>query len=117
MSGRVSPSVNPKFLWVRFGRTKSVKAGWFYLYPPLEASPLLAFFYSYDMRGLPLVVRPSMCFVVFVFHLLEHIHSRLFDSFCIADLNTLGASTVPSPRCEAPPEQGHKVLEAGTDYP
>ena len=43
--------------------------------------------------------------------------SRLFDSFCIADLNTLGASTVPSPRCEAPPEQGHKVLEAGTRYP
>ena len=102
---------------MRFGRTKGVKAGWFYLYPPLEASPLLAFFYSYDMRGLPLVVRPSMCFVVFVFHLLEHIHSCLFDSFCVADLNTLGASTVPSLRCEVPPEQGHKVLEAGTHYP
>ena len=39
--------------------------------------------------------------------------------FCVADLytHTLGASTVPSPSCEAPPEQGHKVLEAGTRYP
>ena len=59
---------------VRFGFAEGVKAGWLYLYPPLEASPLLAFFYSHGMRSLLFFVRPSMCFVVFVFHLLEHIH-------------------------------------------
>ena len=37
---------------VRFGLAKGVKAGWLYLYPPLEASPLPPFIYSYDMRSL-----------------------------------------------------------------
>ena len=61
---------------VRFGLAEGVKAGWLYLYPPLEASPLPAFFYSYDMRSLLIVCRPSKCFVVFIFPFLEHIHLR-----------------------------------------
>ena len=47
---------------VRFGFAKGVKAGWLYLYPPLEASLLLAFFYSHDMRSLLML---CMTFKVF----------------------------------------------------
>ena len=105
---------------MRFGFAEGVKAGWLYLYPPLEASPLPAFFYSDDMRSLLIVCRPSkvFCCVHFLSFGAHSPHTSLI-LFCVADLytHTLRASTVPSPSCEAPPEQGHKVLEAGTYYP
>ena len=96
---------------VRFGFALWCEGWRLYLYPPLEASPLLTFFYSHDMRSLLYVVRDFQSVLLcslFVFW--STFTSRLFDSiFCFRCVtNTLGASTVPSPSCEAPPEHGHK---------
>ena len=59
-----------------------------------------------------------MCLVVFKFFIswITPSHASLIH-FCVAELNTPGASIVPSPSCEVPPQQGNKVLEAGTRYP
>ena len=55
------------------------------------------------------------CVCIFIFWSTPS-HTSLIH-FCVAELNTPGASIVPSLGCEAPPQQGHKVLEAGTRYP
>ena len=72
---------------VRVGLAEGVKAGWLYLYPPLEASPLLAFFYSYDMRSLLYIVHDFQSVLLcslFVFW--STFISRLTDLFFVPDV-------------------------------
>ena len=72
---------------VRFGLAEGVKAGWLYLYPPLDASPPLPFS-SYDMRGPDNCVQTSnvllFVFIFFVFDSLSH-HTPLIH-FSVPDL-------------------------------
>ena len=111
----VTPCVTPISLGL-FGQISSPSCLIPYT-PYRRSAPFCSFLFSV-LRGLPPCCWTVMCFVVFTFHSLDHTSSRLFDSFLFfAELNTLGASPVPSPSCEVPPEHGHKVLEAGTCYP
>ena len=72
---------------VRFGLAEGVKAGWLYLYPPLDASPPLPFS-SYDMRGpdncVQTVQSVAVC-VHFLFFGSFSQHAPLIH-FCVADL-------------------------------
>ncbi len=77
------------FVAVQFGLAKGVKAGWLYLYPPLDASPPLPFS-SYDMRGPDNCVQTfNVLLVVLIFRFLDHFTSSPFDSFlCCRSVNT-----------------------------
>ena len=120
MTGRGNSLGNPQVLGgKRFGGTKGVKAGGSTSTLPLRPARSLSLFPPpVTLGGLLSRYKTSKCFVVFVFssfgaHLLTPLCFILY--FC--RLNTLRASPVPSLSCEAPPQQGHKVLEAGTRYP